>query len=146
MANAVCNVLLTNDELIAPAPPMDVSAGGMVEFWGRVRLDENGREIEGLEYEANWAMAKHQLTMIAQEALAKFGLRGIVLHHRVGFVKTGEPSLYLRATSSHRAEAFAASQWMVDELKKRVPIWKKPRFAAVKSEHGTAAEFVPQRV
>jgi molybdopterin synthase catalytic subunit len=51
-----------------------------------------------------------------------------LIHHRVGFVAVGEPSLFMRVASSHREEAFRASGWIVNELKKKVPIWKRPRF------------------
>jgi molybdopterin synthase catalytic subunit len=65
---------------------------------------------------------------IAGQALAKFGLRGVTLHHRSGFVPAGEASLFLRVTSAHRSAAFAAAEWIVEELKRSVPIWKRPRF------------------
>jgi len=55
-------------------------------------------------------------------------LNQVLLHHRVGFVRTGEASLFLRVSAQHRAAAFEASKWIVDELKKKVPIWKKPAF------------------
>lgn len=103
--------------------------GAVVEFFGKVRPLENGEVIEGIKYEAQAEMAEHQMRKIAGEAGAKFPLLAITLHHRAGFVVAGETSLYLRVASLHRGEAFAASQWIVDELKKRVPIWKQPVFA-----------------
>jgi len=102
----------------------------MVEFWGVVRRFEDGREIEGIEYEAHRQMAEHQLKRIAEQAGDQFGLKLVIVHHRIGLVAVGEPSLFLRVTTAHRSEAFRASQWIVDELKKKVPIWKKPRFKA----------------
>ncbi|MGZ8899670.1 MAG: molybdenum cofactor biosynthesis protein MoaE, partial [Limisphaerales bacterium] len=63
----------------------------------------------------------------AEEAAAAFQLNQIQIRHRLGFVPTGEPSLFVRVGSQHRAEAFRAGGWIVDELKKRVPIWKRPR-------------------
>jgi molybdopterin synthase catalytic subunit len=73
-------------------------------------------------------MAEHQMKLIAQKAIEKFTLGSVMLHHRIGFVGVGEASLFLRASSRHRGAAFAASEWIVDELKKKVPIWKHPRF------------------
>ena len=127
MANPVCEVLLTNAPLKAPENDGDPSAGAAVDFWGVVRGIEGGRKIEGIEYEAHREMAEHQLKRIAEQALAKFPLKLIIIHHRIGFIGVGQSSLFVRVTSQHRAEAFRASQWVIDELKKKVPIWKRPR-------------------
>jgi molybdopterin synthase catalytic subunit len=127
MANLVCEILLTEAPLDAPQKH-PVEAGAMVEFWGIVRRLENGRDIEGIEYEAHRQMANHQLRQIAEQAADKFRLGLIIIHHRTGFIAVGEPSLFLRVASAHRSEGFQASQWIVDELKKKVPIWKRPRF------------------
>jgi len=127
MANFVCEILLTEAPLRAPQKH-PIEAGAMVEFWGIVRRLENGHDIEGIEYEAHGQMARHQLRQIAEQAADKFRLELIIIHHRIGFIAVGEPSLFLRVASAHRGEGFQASQWIVDELKKKVPIWKKPRF------------------
>ena len=138
MANSVSQVLLTEARLDAPKEDVrhgesvhwriDLGAGAVVDFWGVVRELEDGRKIEGIDYEAHKAMAEHQMKVIADAAAETFGLSQVVLHHRVGFVRTGEASLFLRASAQHRAAAFEGSKWIVDELKKKVPIWKKPRF------------------
>ncbi len=129
MANTVCDVLLTEEPLPVPAQQrVDLDAGAVVDFWGVVRQLENGCEIDGIEYEAHAAMAEHQLRTVADAAAKKFQLRKVLLYHRVGFVRAGEASLYLEVSAPHRAAAFEASKWMVDELKKKVPIWKRPRF------------------
>ena len=128
MANPVCEVLLTEARLKAPRNDVDLAAGAVVDFLGIVRGSEDGHEIDGIEYEAHRKMAEHQLRQIAQQAIETFALKFIVIHHRIGFIATGESSLFMRVASWHRAEAFRASQWVVDELKKKVPIWKRPRF------------------
>jgi molybdopterin synthase catalytic subunit len=128
MANLVSEVLLTVERLDALKAKHGSNAGAVVEFWGVVRELEGEREIEGIDYEAHLTMAEHQLRLIAEEAAEKFQLRSVVIHHRVGFVPAGEASLFLQAKAAHRAAAFDASQWIVDELKKKVPIWKHPRF------------------
>jgi molybdopterin synthase catalytic subunit len=128
MANPVCEVLLTEARLKAPRNDVDLAAGAVVDFLGIVRGSEDGHEIDGIEYEAHRKMAEHQLRQIAQQAIETFALKFIVIHHRIGFIATGESSLFMRVASRHRAEAFRASQWVVDELKKKVPIWKRPRF------------------
>ena len=128
MANFACEVLLTKGPLNALPQKHNAEAGAMVDFWGIVRRLEAGRKIEGIEYESHPEMAEHQLRQIAEQAAEKFRLQLIVIHHRIGFIAVGEPSLFLRVASSHRSEGFRASQWIVDELKKKVPIWKQPRF------------------
>ncbi len=140
MANSVSEVLLTEARLeraaespsrtgvaATTAEDVDLTAGAIVDFFGVVRQLEDGREIDGIDYEAHRAMAQHQMKLIADAAKEKFGLRQVLLHHRIGFVPAGESSLFLRVTSPHRAAAFEASKWMVDELKTKVPIWKRPR-------------------
>jgi molybdopterin synthase catalytic subunit len=130
MANVVCEILVTEAPLEEPPRKHHGDAGALVEFWGVVRKLEAGHEIEGIEYEAHREMASLQLKRIAEHAAEKFGLSLVIVHHQIGFVAVGEPSLFVRAASPHRADAFRASQWIVDELKKSVPIWKRPRFRA----------------
>jgi molybdopterin synthase catalytic subunit len=128
MANCVCDVLVTESALQAPGQDVDVAAGAVVDFLGIVRKLEDGREIEGIDYESHRPMAEHQMRLIADAAAEKFQLKRVVLHHRIGFVPAGEASLFLRVAASHRGAAFEASKWIVDELKRKVPIWKRPRF------------------
>jgi molybdopterin synthase catalytic subunit len=129
MANSVSQVLLTEARLQAPKEDVDLTAGAIVDFWGVVREIEDGREVDGIDYEAHRAMAEHQMKVIAHTAAETFRLNQVRLHHRIGFVGAGEASLFLRVRAQHRGAAFEASQWIVDELKKKVPIWKKPAFA-----------------
>ena len=136
MANPVCEVLLTETRLKASPDDVDpstslrtsVAAGAVVDFWGTVRGTENGREIDGIEYEAHQAMAEHQLKLLAQQTIEKFSLERVIIHHRIGFIGAGEASLFMRIASRHREEAFRASRWAVDELKKKVPIWKRAKY------------------
>ena len=128
MANVVCEILVTEAPLEEPPRNHHGDSGAVVEFWGVVRRLETGREIEGIDYEAHREMAAHQLRRIAENASEKFELKLVIVHHRIGFIAVGEPSLFVRAVSPHRRDGFRASQWIVDELKKSVPIWKRPRF------------------
>ena len=128
MANVVCEILVTQAPLAARVSDI-AGAGAVVDFWGVVRPIEDGREIEGIDYDAHREMAEHQLKRIAEQAAERFGLKLVIVHHRFGFIAVGEPSLFLRVASPHRSEGFRASQWIVDELKKKVPIWKRPAFA-----------------
>jgi molybdopterin synthase catalytic subunit len=140
MANSLCEVLLTEAPLEGPKQPSAVSAGAVVDFSGVVRRVEDGREIDGIEYEAHREMAEHQLRQIAELAAAKFGLQLVLIHHRIGFIAVGEPSLFVRVAALHRQEAFRASQWVVDELKKTVPIWKLPRFKSENLRRASRSE------
>ena len=135
MANIVCEILVTESPLEAPAKNLHGDAGAMVEFWGVVRRFEGGREIDGIDYEAHREMAEHQLKRIAEQAAEEFGLKFVAIHHRIGFIAVGEPSLIVSVASPHRAEGFRAAQRIVDELKKKVPIWKRPRFRTDKEDH-----------
>ena len=138
MANPVCEVLVTDAQLNAPDNRVDAAAGARIDFQGIVRGSEDGREIEGIDYEAHWKMAEHQLREIAEQAIIQFELRSVIIHHRIGFVAVGEPSLFMRVFSGHRQAAFQASRWIVDELKKKVPIWKRPRFKIRNDMPGSA--------
>lgn len=128
MAISVCEVSLTESSLELPEDRNDPGAGAIVVFWGAVRESEAGREIAGIEYEAHRAMAEHQMRLVAESASEKFDVREIFLRHRIGFVPVAQPSVVVRVTSGHRGAAFAASQWIMDELKRVVPIWKHPVF------------------
>jgi len=139
MANVVCEISVTREPLAARVS--DISgAGAVVDFWGVVRLLEDGREIDGIDYDAHHEMAEHQLKRIAELATERFRLKLVIIHHRIGFIAVGEPSLFLRVASPHRSEGFSASQWIVDELKKKVPIWKRPRFKPESYRHTSRSE------
>ncbi len=140
MANVVCEVLVTEASLDTPPKAHRGDAGAINDFWGVVRRLEDGREIDGIQYEAHREMAEHQLTQIAEHAAVEFGLRYVTIHHRVGFIAVGEPSLFLRVAAPHRSEAFRASQWIVNELKKRVPIWKRPKLKVDNLRHASHSE------
>jgi molybdopterin synthase catalytic subunit len=134
MAISVCEVSLTESPLDLPEARNDPGAGAIVVFWGAVRASEDGREITGIEYEAHRAMAEHQMRIVAESASEKFEVREIFLRHRIGFVPVAQPSVVVRVTSAHRGAAFAASQWIMDELKRVVPIWKQPVFKEVSAK------------
>ena len=140
MANSVCEALLTQARLPAPKEAVDPGAGAVIDFWGVVRKMEDGREIDGIDYEAHQAMAEHQLRLVAENAAENFQLNKVIAHHRIGFVPAGEASLFLRVTAAHRVAAFEASKWIVDELKKKVPIWKRPRFKVEQQRRGLHSE------
>jgi molybdopterin synthase catalytic subunit len=127
---AISNVSIMDAPIEVPSQEPDRASGAVVDFLGIVRAQEGDQVITGIEYDANIAMAEHQLKTIAEKAANDFALSRITLTHRIGFVKVAEPSLFLRVESAHRAAAFSASVWIIDELKQRVPIWKRPVFAS----------------
>ena len=139
MANVVCEISVTQAPLLVQGSDI-AGAGAIMDFWGIVRPIEDGREIDGIDYDAHREMAEHQLKRIAEQAVERFGLKFVIVHHRIGFIAVGEASLFLRVASSHRSEGFRASQWIVDELKKKVPIWKRPRFRLESHRHATRSE------
>jgi molybdopterin synthase catalytic subunit len=128
MAISVCEVSITQAPLDLPARENDPAAGAIIDFWGIVRGLEEGREITGIEYEAHGPMAEHQMRGLAESATNRFGLTKVAIHHRIGFVPAAEASIVVRVESPHRPAAFSASQWIMDELKRTVPIWKHPVF------------------
>jgi molybdopterin synthase catalytic subunit len=128
MAISVCEVSITESALDLPARENNSVAGALVDFWGVVRALEEGREIIGIEYEAHDRMAEHQMRGLAEIAVGKFALSKVVIRHRIGFVPAGEASIVVRVESARRAAAFSANQWIMDELKRTVPIWKHPVF------------------
>ena len=128
MATWHSEILITTSPLRSRPNRWSGAAGASVDFWGVVRALEDGREISGIEYEAHQTMAQRQMELIAEAARTDFDLEEVTLQHRIGFVAAGEASLFLRVASAHREAAFRASSWIVTELKKKVPIWKRPLF------------------
>ncbi len=101
-------------------------AGAVVHFLGVVRGSEEGETISALEYEAFQRMAEHQFHLLFDEVQKRWPIESVRLVHRTGVVKVNEPSLWVEVVAPHRGEALAACQWLVDEMKRVVPIWKKP--------------------
>jgi molybdopterin synthase catalytic subunit len=102
--------------------------GAVVIFEGVVRDNTRGRRTLYLDYEAYEAMARQQMESLAVEARARFGVRGVSIVHRLGRLEIGETSVLIVVTAAHRGAAFEACRWIIDTLKKTVPIWKKEYF------------------
>jgi molybdopterin synthase catalytic subunit len=105
---------------------MSQAMGAVVYFVGVVRDNEEGAPIIAIEYEAFESMAERQFELIFQAAEKRWPIDSIRLVHRVGVVKVNEPSLWVEVIAPHRSEAFAACQFVIEEMKRVVPIWKKP--------------------
>src|SRR5215468_2547123 len=100
--------------------------GAVIYFLGVVRGTEEGTTIEAIEYEAFQRMAEHQFNLLFDEMEKCWPIESVRLVHRIGTVKVNEPSLWVEVVAPHRGEAFVACQWLIDEMKRVVPIWKKP--------------------
>src|SRR5688572_33010498 len=105
---------------------MSPEMGAVVCFLGVVRDDEGGAPISGIDYESFQRMAEHQFGLLFDEMERRWPVESVRLVHRIGLVKVNEPSLWVEIVAPHRGEAFAACQWLIDEMKRVVPIWKKP--------------------
>jgi molybdopterin synthase catalytic subunit len=114
------------DKLVAGAK--QGADGAVVVFDGIVRNNSRGRQTLHLDYEAYEEMALSQLRELAENAKARFGVRHVIIVHRLGRLAVGETSVLIVVTSAHRAQAFDACRWLIDTLKTTVPIWKRETF------------------
>lgn len=106
---------------------MTSEAGAVVIFLGMVRETEGSERITAIDYEAHETMARHQFEKLFDALESEWQIESIRLIHRIGSVATKEPSLWIEMISTHRQEAFEACQWLIEEMKKKVPIWKHPK-------------------
>ena len=102
--------------------------GAAIVFEGVVRNNTRGRQTVYLVYEAYEEMALKQMEGLAEQALAEFKVREVAIVHRLGRLEIGETSVAIAVASAHRGPAYEASRWLIDTLKKTVPIWKKEYF------------------
>jgi len=100
-------------------------AGAVATFVGTVRRRSRDRDVLHLEYEAFEEMAEPMLARLADELTAKHGLSKVAIHHRVGRVEIGEPSVVIAVSAPHRAAALDACREAIDTLKETIPLWKK---------------------
>jgi len=102
--------------------------GAALVFEGTVRNNTRGRKTIYLDYEAYEAMALQQMEELAVQALDQFKIRDVAIIHRLGRLEIGETSVLIVVASAHRGAAYEASRWLIDTLKRKVPIWKKEYF------------------
>ena len=103
----------------------DPAAGAIVNFIGTVRNETKKQKVLRLEFEAYEKMALSEMKKIANQALEKFDIKKIALHHRTGVLDIGEIPVIISVSSAHRKAAFLACEFIIDTLKQSVPIWKK---------------------
>ena len=115
-----------NEAALIAQRQISAGIGAVVNFLGVVRGSEDGKTISAIEYEAFEKMVRHQFDLLFDEIAKRWPIESVRLVHRVGVVKVNEASLWVEIVAPHRGEAFAACQWLIDEMKRVVPIWKKP--------------------
>lgn len=121
---------LTDRPLDATALLAEVAAedcGGTALFLGTVRSSAEDGDVEGIEYSAYPAMAEAEFDRLVAEARSRWPKARVALRHRTGFVRTGEPSVAIAVACPHRAETFDVCRYLIEETKKRVPVWKKEK-------------------
>jgi molybdopterin synthase catalytic subunit len=122
----ILNTVIPSDAIVAELKAG--SDGAVCVFDGIVRDNTRGRKTLHLDYEAYSEMALGQMQGLAAEAVTRFGVRDVALVHRLGRLVVGETSVLIVVASAHRGAAFDACRWLIDTLKKTVPIWKKEQF------------------
>ena len=103
----------------------DDSAGASILFLGTVRNHNEGYDVSGIYYEAYIRMAEDAMSKIEAEVIKRWNLKKFAAVHRIGNLKIGEVSVAIAVSSEHRAEAFEAARYAIDQIKTEVPIWKK---------------------
>ena len=124
-------VRIVHEPIVTAAILAEIKAGGdgaVCVFDGIVRDNTRGRQTLHLDYEAYEEMALRQMGQLRSDAIARFGVREVAILHRLGRLTVGETSVLIAVASAHRGAAFDACRWVIDTLKKTVPIWKQEQF------------------
>ena len=124
-------VCLVRDEIYAAKLTEEIKQGAdgaVVVFDGIVRDNTRGRATLHLDYEAYEEMALKQMHRLRTDAITRFGVRDVIITHRLGRLVVGETSVFIAVASAHRGAAFDACRWVIDRLKQTVPIWKREQF------------------
>ena len=115
----------SQDEEVRAMKSGPVRMGGIATFLGCARDFSQGRQVSEISFDAYASMAVAEMRKLREEAIARFGLLDARLVHRLGVVRPGDAIVFVAAGAEHRAPALQACHWLIDELKERVPIWKK---------------------
>ena len=115
----------SQDEEIKALQASSKRMGGIATFLGCARDFSEGREVSEISFDAYGSMALSELKRLRDDAIEKYGLLDARIVHRIGTVKGGENIVFIAAGAEHRVAALESCRWMIDELKLRVPIWKK---------------------
>ena len=115
----------SQDEEIRALKASSLRMGGIATFLGCARDFSEGREVSEFSFDAYDRMALPEMRKLREEAIARFGLIDARIVHRLGVVRGGDNIVFIATGAEHRAPALEACRWIIDELKERVPIWKK---------------------
>lgn len=115
----------SQDEEIAALKASSTRMGGIATFLGCARDFSEGRDVSEISFEAYGSMALAEMNRLRDEAIQRFGLLDARIVHRVATVGAGDNIVFIAAGAEHRGPAFDGCRWIIDELKQRVPIWKK---------------------
>ena len=124
--------IISLEKMLSPRP--EAVCGAMASFFGIVRNDQHGRKVSRLFYDCYSSMADKQIGRIVDEVKRKFGVEDVRVLHRMGWLEIGEIAVGIVVCARHREEAFGACRHMIEEIKKRAPIWKKEIYADGTSE------------
>lgn len=113
---------------------LDSHAGALATFEGWVRNHNEGRAVERLEYSSYPELAHREGARIMQEAMDRFELDGALARHRIGLLEIGGIAVWVGVSAAHRGAAFDACRYIIDEIKQRVPIWKKEHYSTGSAE------------
>lgn len=135
--------LLDHPVRMVPIDPFPPEAGGECVFLGRTRLERHPQhgELRQLSYDVYHEMAERLLREIAQQAIERFGCVFVRIHHSVGEVPIGQASVLVQVACGHRDKAFEACRFLIDQLKREAPIWKRERWE--RGETWSEAASVP---
>jgi molybdopterin synthase catalytic subunit len=123
----------------------DTANGATIAFLGQVREVNDGRAVSGIEYSAYGDMAERELAAIARECVEKFGTSHLVVEHRLGTLGLGETSIAIVVAHPHRAAAYDASRFVIEEVKRRLPVWKREGYVDGTSEWVNADGVAQER-
>ncbi len=121
---------------------LDDRAGASVTFEGWVRNHNEGQDVDALEYEAHAATGTAEGQKILAEAMERFDIMAAFCQHRVGLLQIGDCAVWVGVSAAHRAAAFDACRYIIDETKQRVPIWKKEHYSHGQSDWVNCATVV----
>jgi len=127
------------DAAVLLAEVANARHGATVLFTGTVRDVNDGEPVTGLDYSAYGAMAERELRTIVEEALLRWPGSDVIVEHRIGALELGDISVAIATAHPHRAQAFEAARYVIEELKKRAPIWKREHYVTGRTEWVNAA-------
>jgi molybdopterin synthase catalytic subunit len=122
----------------------DTANGATLAFLGQVREVNDGRAVTGMEYSAYGEMAERELAAIASECAATFGIAHLAAEHRLGALELGDTSIAIVVAHPHRGKAYEASRFVIEEVKRRLPIWKREGYVDGTSQWVNAGSVAQQ--